>query len=185
MPVVRVLRPVIRGRAGLVPALLLAGAAVAQTAVPPPPPRLQGLAPAATAPAPAGAASSAAVVTPAGLSPSERPCAALDTAAETPSRRPSPATAVPAPPVRIVERLDGAGDGGPASAVECRVTVEADGTRIEELRVGGTTRRVVVHPKDGNRPYEIQLLDAGRDAAAKSGPGRGGAGQRVWPVLSF
>jgi hypothetical protein len=90
--------------------------------------------------------------------------------------------------VRIVERLDGgsAGDGGGAvSAVECLVTVDGDGTRIEELRVGGQTRRMVVHPKDGTRPYEIQLLDAGRDTAAKSGPGRGGAGQRVWPVLAF
>lgn len=68
--------------------------------------------------------------------------------------------------------------------VEC-IVIDEDGNRIEELRVRGQTQRIVVRPKDGGLPYEIQLLDAGRDPSAKSGPGRGGSGQRVWPVLSF
>jgi hypothetical protein len=68
--------------------------------------------------------------------------------------------------------------------VDC-IVVDDDVARIEELRVRGQVQRIVVRPKDGSAPYEIQLLDAGRDPSAKSGPGRGGAGQRVWPVLSF
>jgi hypothetical protein len=172
------------------PAVLLAGAAAAQTTAPaaPAPPRLDTLAPSVQpqqAALPATAAVAASAVAP--VSAADRPCSAIGT--ETPAVRRRPiTTAVPTPPVRIVERLDGGAatdGGGAASAVECLVTVDGDGTRIEELRVGGTTRRMVVHPKDGNRPYEIQLLDAGRDTAAKSGPGRGGAGQRVWPVLAF
>ena len=69
-------------------------------------------------------------------------------------------------------------------AVRCSI-FHTEGGRIEELRVRGQVQRVRVQPPGQARAYEIQLLDAGRDAAAKSGPGRGAEGQRVWPVLAF
>lgn len=75
-------------------------------------------------------------------------------------------------------------DRGSEPAVSCRV-FQTEAGRIEELRVRGQLQRVRVEPAGGGPAYEVQLLDAGRDPSAKSGPGRGGEGQRVWPLLSF
>lgn len=61
-------------------------------------------------------------------------------------------------------------------AVE-RLVNEDDNVRIEELRVRGQTRSIVVHSKmPGVRSYEILPVDGGRDP---SQPGAS-AGQRVW-----
>ncbi len=60
-----------------------------------------------------------------------------------------------------------------------RRVIEDDGVRIEELRVRGQTRRIVVTPKSTElRPYEIVPADAADQRRAS-------AGQRVWQVLSF
>ncbi len=64
--------------------------------------------------------------------------------------------------------------------------VEDDGVRVEELRVRGEVRRIVVHTKGerGGR-YEIVPADGARNMAPGPGSTRGAAGQRVWTVLSF
>jgi hypothetical protein len=63
-----------------------------------------------------------------------------------------------------------------------RALIEDDRVRIEELRVRGQVRRLVVQPKvEGVRAYEIEPPDPGRDTTAA----RGGSGQRVWRVLGF
>ena len=63
-----------------------------------------------------------------------------------------------------------------------RLVAEDDQVRIDELRVRGQTRRLAVQPKLAGAPgYEILPIPAGQSPAAP----RDGAGQRVWPVLSF
>ena len=70
---------------------------------------------------------------------------------------------------------------GGEPAVERKVS-EDDGVRIEELRVRGETRRIVVRSKVGNaRPYEVLPAGQGRDLSQD----KRAIGQRVWPVLSF
>ena len=72
-----------------------------------------------------------------------------------------------------------------ASAPKARphlVVIEDDGARIEETRVGGTVKRVVVQSKLGNvRPYEIQVAPVGRDPSQE----RGNAGRRSWSLFDF
>jgi hypothetical protein len=59
---------------------------------------------------------------------------------------------------------------------------EDDQVRITELRVRGQTQRITVDPKDSSAPrYEITPSAGGSDPSKA----RDGAGQRVWPVLSF
>lgn len=83
-----------------------------------------------------------------------------------------------------------AGAGGsefhdvPDAKVE-QIVQEDDKVRIEETRVRGLTQKVVVKRKDGTPEYEILLGDTGKDIPVRQGADRGGAGQRVWRVLSF
>jgi hypothetical protein len=66
------------------------------------------------------------------------------------------------------------------------IVLEDEGTRIEELRVRGTTQRIVVKPKVGTTTsYEIITGDGSRDLSPGVNTSRGAAGQRVWHVLSF
>ena len=68
-------------------------------------------------------------------------------------------------------------------AVERRV-VEDDQNRIEELKVRGETRRVVVSPKrEGVKPYEITPPSGATDTSQQGR--RGSAGERVWRLFSF
>ena len=70
---------------------------------------------------------------------------------------------------------------GGEPAVERKVS-EDDGVRIEELRVRGETREILVQSKTGNvRSYQIVPAAAGRDLSQD----RRNTGQRVWSVLSF
>jgi hypothetical protein len=65
--------------------------------------------------------------------------------------------------------------------VEVKVS-EDDQVRIEELRVRGETRRIVVHSKiAGVRSYEVLPAGQGRDLSQD----KRAIGQRVWSVLSF
>lgn len=80
-------------------------------------------------------------------------------------------------------------DASPPSTPEPRVqrtVVEDDGVRVEELRVRGEVRRIVVQTKGerGSR-YEVLPADGARNLAPGPGSTRGAAGQRVWNVLSF
>jgi soluble lytic murein transglycosylase-like protein len=68
--------------------------------------------------------------------------------------------------------------GGASQRIE-RIEVEDAGSRIDELRVGGQTQSITVHPKADVPPYNVQ-------PANPSHPdGRDGAGRRTWNVLSF
>jgi hypothetical protein len=70
---------------------------------------------------------------------------------------------------------------GGEPAVEHKVS-EDDGVRIDELRVRGETREIIVQSKAGNvRSYQIVPAAAGRDLSQD----RRATGQRVWSVLSF
>lgn len=63
-----------------------------------------------------------------------------------------------------------------------RTVTEDDGVRIEELRVRGQTRHIIVRSKmAGARPYEILPAEGGRDLSQD----KRAIGQRVWSVLSF
>lgn len=69
----------------------------------------------------------------------------------------------------------------PEPAVQHTVK-EDDGVRIEELRVRGINRRIVVQPKAASAPaYEIEPSDPGRDATQD----RRSAGRRVWRLFAF
>ena len=58
------------------------------------------------------------------------------------------------------------------------IRVEDGGSRVDELRVGGETKRIQVQPKVGNLPaYEVQPQNTeGAD---------GTNGRRVWRALQF
>ena len=70
-----------------------------------------------------------------------------------------------------------------------RTVLEDEGSRIEELRVRGQTRRILVQPKVGPKAgYEILTGDGLREPPAGGGnaqASQGATGQRVWHVLSF
>ncbi|RRD58481.1 hypothetical protein EII20_02450 [Comamonadaceae bacterium OH2545_COT-014] len=61
------------------------------------------------------------------------------------------------------------------------IRVEDAGSRVDELRTGGETRRITVQPKAGVPAYSVQ--PAGSGAPREAGPGA--AGQRTWKVLDF
>ena len=63
-----------------------------------------------------------------------------------------------------------------------RLVSEDDQVRISELRVRGQTQRIDVDNKGSTAPaYQITPQTAASDPSAA----KGGAGQRVWTVLSF
>ena len=78
------------------------------------------------------------------------------------------------------------GDGGRGGEPNVRLTVIEDGgSRVEELKVRGETRRIVVQSKLGGGRYEIVPADGGRDLAAGPTTPRGAAGQTVWRMFQF
>jgi hypothetical protein len=72
----------------------------------------------------------------------------------------------------------------PAREPESRMRIdEDDHVRIEELRVRGESRRIVVRPKTpGAKAYEIVPASGARDPSKADG--RAG-GERVWRIFSF
>jgi hypothetical protein len=75
-----------------------------------------------------------------------------------------------------------AAKGDQAEPVVQRISIDEDGSRIDELRVRGRTQRITVQPKLGRlRPYEIMT----GDGSGVGGDGHGSAGKRVWQVLAF
>ena len=83
---------------------------------------------------------------------------------------PSPPTPVPAPALPA--------DATPADQRIERIRVEDEGSRIDELRVGGETKQITVQPKVGNLPaYEVQ--------PHKLEGADGSNGRRVWRAFQF
>ena len=63
---------------------------------------------------------------------------------------------------------------------------EDEGSRIEELRVRGETKRIVVKTKAPLKgEYEILPDNAAKGVPQAPNGSRGVAGQRVWQVLAF
>ena len=72
----------------------------------------------------------------------------------------------------------------PEPRVQVRV-VEDDKVRIEEVRVRGEVRRVVVRQKAASAPdYEIVPYSGAQDPSLRRGQSSG-SGERVWRLLSF
>ncbi|MEO5696581.1 MAG: DUF2782 domain-containing protein [Burkholderiaceae bacterium] len=64
--------------------------------------------------------------------------------------------------------------------------IEDDGSKIDELRVRGQVRHIVVTPKVGtDRSYEIVVNRSGKDVGEGIGGATGAVGKRVWNVLDF
>ena len=66
------------------------------------------------------------------------------------------------------------------------IKVEDEGSRIEELRVGGQTTRITVQPKSGNAPeYEIKPPDATRGQAGTGNDSQVNTAPPVWNIKKF
>lgn len=66
------------------------------------------------------------------------------------------------------------------------IVIEDDGSKIDELRVRGELRHVIVTPKVGlTRRYEIIVGRGGREPAQGTGGADNAVGKRVWNVLEF
>lgn len=75
----------------------------------------------------------------------------------------------------------------PAPALEQRterITHQDAGSRIDELRVGGQTRRIDVETNSSVPGYQVQPLDPNQPHD-NSGQPAGKAGKSSWRVLSF
>ena len=91
-----------------------------------------------------------------------------------------------AAPALWAQQAPAATDAGRGGEPNVRLTVIEDGgSRVEELKVRGETRRIVVQSKLGGGRYEIIPADGGRDLATGPTTPRGAVGQRVWRVLQF
>ena len=66
-----------------------------------------------------------------------------------------------------------------------RIRIEDAGNRIDELRVGGQSRRIVVQPKTNVPPYEMPTEDMARTRAEEPRKSVTGRKQRTWKVLDF
>jgi hypothetical protein len=104
--------------------------------------------------------------------------AAMPAAAQIAAAAPAPAAVAAAP----VPDEAPAARRVPEPNVQ-RIVSEDDNVRIDELRVRGQTREIVVQHKavSGSR-YEILPGEGGRDPSSQDGRG---AGQRVWRLFSF
>ena len=111
-------------------------------------------------------------------SPSPPPAqpAAAPTAGTAPAH-PSPELVAPPPPPTRGLRSE--------PAVQ-RSVIEDDNARIEELRVRGEVKRIVVKTKAPLKgEYEILPDNAAKGVPQAPNGSRGVAGQRVWQVLAF
>ena len=72
--------------------------------------------------------------------------------------------------------------GRPDQRIE-RIRHEDEGSRIDELRVGGETRQITVQPKGGMPAYEVNPDNASQQPG-KTG-NEGAAGRRGWKILGF
>lgn len=101
------------------------------------------------------------------------------------------AQSVEAKPVAGVQAKPSEASGSDASLYDAgtqrieRIRIEDGGSRVDELRYGGVTERIVVQPKFDVPAYEILP----NDKVTSRPRGRDGAppthSQRVWNVLGF
>lgn len=67
-----------------------------------------------------------------------------------------------------------------------RIRVEDEGSRVDELRVGGQTQSITVQPKTGDMPeYEVQSPDGARSRAGSRNGAETNTAPRVWNVIKF
>ena len=67
-----------------------------------------------------------------------------------------------------------------------QIRTEDQGTRIDELRVGGQTQSITVTPKASSLPgYEIQPTEGTRARPTQREGAESSSGPRVWNVLKF
>lgn len=81
----------------------------------------------------------------------------------------------------------GSAHAGERTAVEPavqRIVIEDEGARIEELRVRGLSRSLLVKPRHA-AAYEIVPAPGGRDPSQGRGGSQGAAGRRVWNIHQF
>jgi hypothetical protein len=75
---------------------------------------------------------------------------------------------------------------GPANPRLEFIRHEDASSRIDEVRYGGETQRIVITPKSGAPEYEIQALPLSGVNRSEAREGLGGAGSlRVWNILRF
>jgi hypothetical protein len=111
--------------------------------------------------------------------------AAISAQPSVSAAEPAPMPAKPAaPPAQTVDESRETGDNITEPAV-LRTVVEDQGTRIDELKVRGQSKRITVTPKNGAKPYEIITPTGARDQTEGPNGSNGATGKRVWPVLSF
>ena len=65
-----------------------------------------------------------------------------------------------------------------------RIRTEDQGSRIDELRVGGETQQITVQPKTGGATYEVKPAEGVR-GTAPAATSNDTNGSRVWNVLKF
>lgn len=61
-----------------------------------------------------------------------------------------------------------------------KITHEDAGSRIDELRIGGQTRRIEVQTRTSLPPYQVQPLDAAPQEQSQRG-----AGKSSWRLVDF
>ena len=94
---------------------------------------------------------------------------------------PSWAQSAPAAPVRAEAQV-----ASPTEPAVQHIVIEDKGSKIDELRVRGQTRHVIVTPKVGvTKSYEITVSRTGRIPVEGAAGIDGTVGQRVWNVLAF
>lgn len=62
------------------------------------------------------------------------------------------------------------------------IHTEDAGSRVDEVRAGGETKRIVVQPKTSVPAYEVLPADATGTSAGSRESGPGAAGRRVWKL---
>ncbi|SFE04444.1 hypothetical protein [Paracidovorax konjaci] len=67
-----------------------------------------------------------------------------------------------------------------------RIRIEDEGSRVDELRVGGQTQSITVQPKTGEMPeYEVQPADGVRARPGSRNGAETITAPRVWNVMKF
>ena len=110
--------------------------------------------------------------------------------------KPAPAPASPPAAQAASTPAPAKADGQPSKAEQRaagranqrieHIKVEDEGSRIEELRVGGQTKRITVQPKAGNAPeYEVKPSDVTRGQAGTGHDPQGNTAPPVWNIKKF
>ncbi|KAF1043783.1 hypothetical protein [Xylophilus sp.] len=90
-----------------------------------------------------------------------------------------------APATAAAEQAAPAASGPPEQRIE-RIHIEDAGSRVDEVRYGGTTQSIVVSPKSANTPaYEIVPTDGARTRPTQRDGAESTTGSRVWTLRKF